>query len=66
MRQIKIFDTTLRDGEQSPGCSMNLREKLQVAQCLERLKVDVIEAGFAIASPGDFESVQAISRQVKD
>ena len=54
MRQIKIFDTTLRDGEQSPGCSMNLREKLQVAQCLERLKVDVIEAGFANASPGDF------------
>lgn len=66
MRQIKIFDTTLRDGEQSPGCSMNLREKLEVAQCLERLKVDVIEAGFAIASPGDFESVQAIARQVKD
>ena len=66
MNQIKIFDTTLRDGEQSPGCSMNLREKLEVAQCLERLKVDVIEAGFAIASPGDFESVQAIARQVKD
>jgi len=66
MRQIKIFDTTLRDGEQSPGCSMNLQEKLEVAQCLERLKVDVIEAGFAIASPGDFESVQAISRAVKD
>ena len=64
MRQIKIFDTTLRDGEQSPGCSMNLREKLEVAQCLERLKVDVIEAGFAIASPGDFESVQAIARLI--
>ena len=66
MKQIKIFDTTLRDGEQSPGCSMNLKEKLQVAECLEKLKVDVIEAGFAIASPGDFESVQAIARQVKD
>ncbi len=66
MRQIKIFDTTLRDGEQSPGCSMNLREKLKVAACLEKLQVDVIEAGFAIASPGDFESVEAISKAVKD
>ncbi len=66
MKQIKIFDTTLRDGEQSPGCSMNLQEKLKVAQCLEKLRVDVIEAGFAIASPGDFESVEAISKAVKD
>ena len=66
MSKIKIFDTTLRDGEQSPGCSMNLKEKLEVAKCLERLKVDVIEAGFAISSPGDFESVSAISRAVKD
>lgn len=66
MKQIKIFDTTLRDGEQSPGCSMNLQEKLEVAQCLEKLRVDVIEAGFAIASPGDFESVQAIAGAVKD
>lgn len=66
MKQIKIFDTTLRDGEQSPGCSMNLREKLEVAQCLEKLKVDVIEAGFAIASPGDFESVQSIAGIIKD
>ena len=66
MSQIKIFDTTLRDGEQSPGCSMNLKEKIEVARCLERLKVDVIEAGFAIASPGDFESVQTIARTVKD
>ena len=56
MKQIKIFDTTLRDGEQSPGCSMNLKEKLQVAECLEKLKVDVIEAGFAIAAPGDFDT----------
>ena len=66
MKQVKIFDTTLRDGEQSPGCSMNLREKLEVAQCLERLKVDVIEAGFAIASPGDFESVSSVAGLIKD
>ena len=66
MRQIKIFDTTLRDGEQSPGCSMNLKEKIEVARCLERLKVDVIEAGFAISSPGDFESVSTIASTVKD
>ncbi|MBQ8507810.1 MAG: 2-isopropylmalate synthase [Clostridia bacterium] len=66
MSKIKIFDTTLRDGEQSPGCSMNLKEKLEVAKCLERLKVDVIEAGFAISSPGDFESVSEIARAVKD
>ena len=66
MSQIKIFDTTLRDGEQSPGCSMNLREKLEVAKCLERLHVDVIEAGFAISSPGDFESVNTIAKNVKD
>ncbi len=64
-RKIKIFDTTLRDGEQSPGCSMKLNDKLLVASNLEALKVDIIEAGFAIASPGDFESVQAIARQVK-
>ncbi|SDK74458.1 2-isopropylmalate synthase [Natronincola ferrireducens] len=63
---IKIFDTTLRDGEQSPGCSMNLQEKLQVAKQLERLKVDVIEAGFAIASPGDFAAVQAVAQAVKN
>ena len=56
--RIRIFDTTLRDGEQSPGCSMNLKEKIQVAKCLESLKVDIIEAGFAISSPGDFESVR--------
>jgi len=54
-KQIKIFDTTLRDGEQSPGCSMNLKEKNEVAKQLERLKVDIIEAGFAAASKGDFE-----------
>lgn len=51
-RTIQIFDTTLRDGEQSPGCSMNLNEKIEVARQLESMKVDIIEAGFAIASPG--------------
>jgi len=66
MRKINVFDTTLRDGEQSPGCSMNLQEKLEVARQLERLGVDVIEAGFAIASPGDFQSVKAISQIVKN
>ena len=65
-RQIKIFDTTLRDGEQSPGCSMNLDEKLEVAKQLEILGIDVIEAGFAIASPGDFNAVKAIAKQVKN
>ncbi|MDY5953989.1 MAG: 2-isopropylmalate synthase [Kiritimatiellia bacterium] len=64
-RKIRFFDTTLRDGEQAPGCSMNLRDKLLVAEQLELLKVDVIEAGFAISSPGDFESVKAIAGQVK-
>ncbi|RQD67932.1 MAG: 2-isopropylmalate synthase [Tindallia sp. MSAO_Bac2] len=63
---IKIFDTTLRDGEQSPGCSMNLKEKLEMAKQLEKLRVDVIEAGFAIASPGDFEAVKAVAETVKE
>ena len=62
---IRIFDTTLRDGEQSPGCSMNLNEKLALARQLERLGVDVLEAGFPIASEGDFESVRAIAEQVR-
>lgn len=66
MKQIKIFDTTLRDGEQSPGCSMNLQEKLEVAHALEKLKVDIIEAGFAISSPGDFESVKSIAEAVHE
>ena len=64
-RPIRIFDTTLRDGEQSPGASMNLNEKLEVAQALVQLGVDVIEAGFPIASPGDFESVREIAKIVK-
>ena len=59
--RVIIFDTTLRDGEQSPGASMNLQEKLEVARALEKLGVDVIEAGFPIASNGDFEAVQAIA-----
>src|SRR5262245_26694103 len=62
--RVLIFDTTLRDGEQSPGCSMNLAEKLEMARALRDLGVDIIEAGFPIASPGDFESVQAIAREV--
>lgn len=65
-KRIKIFDTTLRDGEQSPGCSMNLEEKIEIARQLELLKVDVIEAGFAVSSPGDFSSVAAIAKTVKD
>ncbi|MBW2714981.1 MAG: 2-isopropylmalate synthase [Deltaproteobacteria bacterium] len=63
---IRIFDTTLRDGEQSPGCSMNLEEKLQLGRQLERLGVDIIEAGFPIASDGDFESVQALAAALRD
>ncbi len=63
---IRIFDTTLRDGEQSPGCSMNLQEKLSLARQLERLGVDVIEAGFPIASDGDFEAVRAVAGEVRD
>lgn len=65
MRQIKIFDTTLRDGEQSPGCSMNFNEKLEMAYQLERLGVDVIEAGFPVSSPDDFRAVREIANQVK-
>ncbi len=64
--RIRIFDTTLRDGEQSPGCSMNFTEKLQLARQLERLGVDVIEAGFPIASEGDFESVKAIAESLTE
>lgn len=64
--RIKIFDTTLRDGEQSPGCSMNMSEKLRMAEQLDALGVDVIEAGFAIASPGDFQAVKSIAGVVKN
>ncbi|WP_367027315.1 2-isopropylmalate synthase [Methylococcus sp. ANG] len=64
--KLIIFDTTLRDGEQSPGASMTRDEKVRIARALERLKVDVIEAGFPAASPGDFEAVQAVARTIKD
>ncbi|MDB2405392.1 2-isopropylmalate synthase [Arcobacteraceae bacterium] len=63
---IIIFDTTLRDGEQSPGASMNTAEKIQIAQQLEKLRVDVIEAGFAAASPGDFDAISQISRTIQN
>src|ERR1700691_4730313 len=63
--RIVIFDTTLRDGEQSPGCSMNVQEKLRLAQQLDRLGVDVIEAGFPIASDGDLEAVQGIAASLR-
>jgi 2-isopropylmalate synthase len=62
--RVRIFDTTLRDGEQSPGISLNKQEKVEIAQQLARLGVDIIEAGFPIASPGDFEAVEAIAREV--
>ena len=63
---IRIFDTTLRDGEQSPGCSMNQQEKIAIARQLARLGVDVIEAGFPIASEGDFQAVEAVAKEVRD
>ena len=61
-----IFDTTLRDGEQSPGASMTKEEKVRIAKALEKLRVDVIEAGFPTASPGDFEAVKAVAAAIKD
>jgi 2-isopropylmalate synthase len=64
--RLIIFDTTLRDGEQSPGASMTRDEKVRIAKALERMRVDVIEAGFPVASPGDFAAVQAVARAVKD
>jgi hypothetical protein len=63
--KVHIFDTTLRDGEQSPGCSMNLDEKLQMARQLDRLGVDILEAGFPIASQGDFDAVKAIAAEIR-
>ena len=65
METVKIFDTTLRDGEQSPGISLDVAEKLEIAEQLARLGVDVIEAGFPIASDGDFDSVEAIAKAVR-
>src|SRR5271154_1941379 len=63
--RIRIFDTSLRDGEQSPGASMTLEEKLEVAEVLDAMGVDIIEAGFPIASEGDFEAVAEVARRVK-
>src|ERR1700749_1167013 len=65
-QKIFIFDTTLRDGEQVPGCKLNAAEKLELALQLEALGVDIIEAGFPISSPGDFQSVEEISKIVKN
>ena len=64
--KVFIFDTTLRDGEQVPGCQLNTQEKVEVARQLEALGVDIIEAGFPVSSPGDFESVVTISKAVKN
>jgi len=64
--RIKIFDTTLRDGEQTPGVNLNVNEKVEIARQLERLGVDVIEAGFAISSLGDFEAITAVSKIIRD
>ena len=64
--KIFIFDTTLRDGEQVPGCKLNTKEKIELALALEDLGVDIIEAGFPISSPGDFESVSEISKIIKN
>ena len=62
--RVQVFDTTLRDGEQSPGASMTIQDKLMLAHQLERLRVDVIEAGFPISSEGDFESVRRIAKEI--
>src|ERR687884_14742 len=66
LERIKIFDTTLRDGEQSPGCSMNLSEKIRLARKLQALGVDIIEAGFPIASEGDFAAVKAVAAECRE
>ena len=65
MQKIKIFDTTLRDGEQSAGVNLNFSEKLEIAKQLERLNVDIIEAGFPAASKGDFQSVREIANTIR-
>ena len=63
--RVYIFDTTMRDGEQSPGASMSLEEKIQIARVFDELGIDIIEAGFPIASPGDFEAVTEVSKVLK-
>ena len=65
-KKIDIFDTTLRDGEQVPGCKLNTKEKIELALKLEELGVDILEAGFPISSPGDFHSVEEISKIIKN
>ncbi|MCA9118445.1 MAG: 2-isopropylmalate synthase, partial [Planctomycetaceae bacterium] len=64
--RVRFFDTTLRDGEQSPGINLNASEKLEIAEQLARLRVDIIEAGFPIASPGDFDAVRQIAERYND
>ena len=64
--KVFIFDTTMRDGEQSPGASMSLEEKIQISRIFDEMGIDIIEAGFPIASPGDFEAVTAISKILKN
>ena len=64
--RVFIFDTTMRDGEQSPGASMSLEEKIQIARVFDELGIDIIEAGFPIASPGDFEAVSEVSKILKN
>ena len=64
--KVYIFDTTMRDGEQSPGASMSLEEKTQISRVFDEMGIDIIEAGFPIASPGDFEAVTAISKILKN
>jgi 2-isopropylmalate synthase len=66
MEHLIIFDTTMRDGEQSPGASMTKEEKVRIGKQLEKMRVDVIEAGFAAASQGDFEAIHAVASSVKD
>ena len=63
--KVLIFDTSLRDGEQSPGVAFNIHDKIEIAQQLQRLGVDIIEAGFPASSPGDFEAVKAVAREVR-
>ncbi|MEJ2004176.1 MAG: 2-isopropylmalate synthase, partial [Cyclobacteriaceae bacterium] len=65
-KQIHIFDTTLRDGEQVPGCGLTRKEKVHLAQALEDLGVDIIEAGFPISSPGDFEAVKSVASVIRN
>ena len=66
LQNIQILDTTLRDGEQSPGAAMTHEEKMQIAELLDEMGVDIIEAGFAISSPGDFRAIQEVSKLVKN